>query len=151
MTSHYLNQWWFVYRRIYASLGLNVLSQRSSNLLINTCMCLKNGNYFGETSTFQERNQTLSWINRANNIYNGGDISKTHNDYNRGCMLQCNNKSFTSSMIMSLVISRMRNTRGDNNSDNDIYEYNKPVSQMWSPSATRRERVGIQNGPRNVC
>ena len=24
-TSHYLNQWWLVYRRIYASLGLNKL------------------------------------------------------------------------------------------------------------------------------
>ena len=26
-TSHYLNQWWLVYRRIYASLGLNELNQ----------------------------------------------------------------------------------------------------------------------------
>ena len=25
-TSHYLNQWWVIYRRIYASLGLNELS-----------------------------------------------------------------------------------------------------------------------------
>ena len=25
-TSHYLNQWWFDYRRIYASLGLNELT-----------------------------------------------------------------------------------------------------------------------------
>ena len=25
VTGHYLNQWWFVYRRIYASLGLNEL------------------------------------------------------------------------------------------------------------------------------
>ena len=25
-TSHYLNRWWFVYRRIYASLGLNELT-----------------------------------------------------------------------------------------------------------------------------
>ena len=27
VTSHYLNQWWFVYLRIYASLGLNELSR----------------------------------------------------------------------------------------------------------------------------
>ena len=27
-TSHYLNQWWLVYRRIYASLGLNELSNK---------------------------------------------------------------------------------------------------------------------------
>ena len=27
-TSHYLNQWWLVYRRIYASLGLNELTYR---------------------------------------------------------------------------------------------------------------------------
>ena len=29
-TSHYLNQWWLVYWRIYASLGLNELTQMSS-------------------------------------------------------------------------------------------------------------------------
>ena len=29
-TSHYLNQWWLDYRRIYASLGLNELKQWSS-------------------------------------------------------------------------------------------------------------------------
>ena len=28
-TSHYLNQWWFVYWRIYASLGLNELTEPS--------------------------------------------------------------------------------------------------------------------------
>ena len=28
MTCHYLNQWWLVYRRIYASLGLNELNSR---------------------------------------------------------------------------------------------------------------------------
>ena len=27
MTSHYLNQWWLVYRRIYASFGLNDLTR----------------------------------------------------------------------------------------------------------------------------
>ena len=30
-TSHYLNQWWFDYRRIYASLGLNELSAKIQN------------------------------------------------------------------------------------------------------------------------
>ena len=30
--SHYLNQWWLVYRRIYASLGLNVLIARAVSL-----------------------------------------------------------------------------------------------------------------------
>ena len=29
-TSHYLNQWWLVYRRIYASLGLNELTRHLS-------------------------------------------------------------------------------------------------------------------------
>ena len=28
-TGHYLNQWWLVYRRIYASLGLNELTRRN--------------------------------------------------------------------------------------------------------------------------
>ena len=32
--SHYLNQWWFVYRRIYASLGLN-------ELITNISICIR--------------------------------------------------------------------------------------------------------------
>ena len=32
-TSHYLNQWWLVYQRIYASLGLNELKQRKHYIL----------------------------------------------------------------------------------------------------------------------
>ena len=30
-TSHYLNHWWLVYRRIFASFGLNVLNKNSNN------------------------------------------------------------------------------------------------------------------------
>ena len=36
-TSHYLNQWWIVYRRIYASLGLNELNRCVSTHLRMQC------------------------------------------------------------------------------------------------------------------
>ena len=42
-TSHYLNQWWLVYRRIYASLGLNELSLDTyplSHIFLNSYTCL---------------------------------------------------------------------------------------------------------------
>ena len=46
-TSHYLNQWWSVYRRIYASLGLNELIQKvapkvrmlSNDFTLNVWFC----------------------------------------------------------------------------------------------------------------
>ena len=34
VTSNYLNQWWLVYRRLYASLGLNELITASRNTLV---------------------------------------------------------------------------------------------------------------------
>ena len=38
-TSHYLNQWWLIYRRIFASLGLNEL------MILNTFICTKSVNW----------------------------------------------------------------------------------------------------------
>ena len=35
-TSHYLNQWWLYYGRIYASLGLNELNSTTLGMLMNT-------------------------------------------------------------------------------------------------------------------
>ena len=44
-TSHYLNQWWLDYRRIYASLGLNELTYRTKNNMTNIS-CTKFSNAF---------------------------------------------------------------------------------------------------------
>ena len=45
-TSHYMNQWWSVHRRIYASLGLNELKQKKCNSIVNglelKLFCIKN-------------------------------------------------------------------------------------------------------------
>ena len=38
-TSHYLNQWWVVYRRIYASLGLSELKDAFDNMLEMLAIC----------------------------------------------------------------------------------------------------------------
>ena len=37
-TSHYLNQWWLVYWRIYASLGLNELNEPMMTQFTDTCI-----------------------------------------------------------------------------------------------------------------
>ena len=37
-TSHYLNQWWLIYRRIYASLGLNELRLDTHNAFTNKAL-----------------------------------------------------------------------------------------------------------------
>ena len=53
-TSHYLNQWWLVYWRIYASLGLNELITRSYkrlDVVVNSLIyCIDNG---GRLSTLK--------------------------------------------------------------------------------------------------
>ena len=42
-TSHYLNQWWLVYRRIYASLGLNELTAFSSLKVLKLICQMRKG------------------------------------------------------------------------------------------------------------
>ena len=57
-TSHYLNQWWLVYWRIYASLGLNELRRFGDGMLI-----------FQQSQTCHNSCLPLEWLNQ--NIYAG--------------------------------------------------------------------------------
>ena len=59
-TSHYLNQWWLVYWRIYASLGLNELTRWNRVTHICASKLIIIGTDNGLSSG---RRQAISWTN----------------------------------------------------------------------------------------
>ena len=59
-TSHYLNQWWFVYRRIYASLGLTELTHWDWVMHV----CISNLTIIGSDNGLSPgRRQAIIWTN----------------------------------------------------------------------------------------
>ena len=56
VTSHYLNQWWLIYWRIYASLGLNQLTHHPPSNWQKVSIGSGNG-------LAPNRRQTITWIN----------------------------------------------------------------------------------------
>ena len=55
-TSHYLNQWWLVYWRIYASLGLNELNDQTTGGRLN----IKMSSYQYRNSHYKDK--MVSWL-----------------------------------------------------------------------------------------
>ena len=80
-TSHYLNQWWLVYRSIYASLGLSELTHLSSSLGRYGCnfkniilkLIIQNNNFQTGKITFTNQKSTLiqimAWCHHATSHY----------------------------------------------------------------------------------
>ena len=68
-TSHYLNQWWLVYRRIYASLGLNELMlhtqiQLGWTLCTAKCFAIEHFHYISIRENRRRSNATATTLRR---------------------------------------------------------------------------------------
>ena len=60
-TSHYLKQWWLIYWRIYASLGLNELMQKRRNSsVLAEVLCL----FSNEAINIIQSNENQNWVQR---------------------------------------------------------------------------------------
>ena len=63
MASHYLNQWWLVYWRIYASLGLNELLAEAQMPILCYRLCVgKSATKLSHVKTHNSRSRYIHWL-----------------------------------------------------------------------------------------